>query len=372
MQQLNPAVVFGPDDEATHFRKLAESKVEELAAQAKVIEALRAKVTDLEKRVVCFQNVGPQLQFLTGLSREYWDILWNDLQPLSGNIISQKSAKKEAEGRLNCPGAGRKAVLSPEDELLMTLMRLRLGRLEEDLAFVFGVDTATVSRIFTKWINFLFLRLGDLPIWPPVATVQEHMPSFFKEAYPSTYAIIDATELKCETPSSLPLQSQLYSSYKSHTTKKGLVAIAPNGAFVFVSELYTGSISARELTKRSGFLKLASTLPAGTSLMADRGFDIQDMLAPYGVLLNIPPFRQSASSHLPQEDVIATQKIARVRIHVERAIAQVKRRFHILDRVIPLTLVGSINQIWSVCCMLANFAGPLTSEVGDDDESLAD
>ena len=57
---------------------------------------------------------------------------------------------------------------------------------------------------------------------------------------------------------------------------------------MFVSELFTGSISDREVTKRSGFLKLASTLQAETSLMVDRGFDFQDVLAPYGVLLNIP------------------------------------------------------------------------------------
>ena len=46
------------------------------------------------------------------------------------------------------------------------------------------------------------------------------------------FTIIDATELYCEVPASLSLQSQCYSSYKSHTTMKGLVGIAPNGAFL--------------------------------------------------------------------------------------------------------------------------------------------
>ena len=288
-QSQVPGVIFGPDDELTHYRKLAASRAEALAAKTRKIKRLQHKIMDLEKRIFRFQNVkdadgGEQLKFLTGLSREYWDVLWSDLQPSAENILSKRSAEKEAQGRLNCPGQGRPSVLTLEDELLMTLMRLRLGRMEQELAYVFGVDKSTVCRIFVKWINFMYLRLGDICLWPSAASVMASMPSCFREAYPSTFAILDATELKCETPSSLPLQSQLYSSYKSHTTKKGLVAIAPNGAFIFVSELYTGSISDRELTKKSGILKLIGTLPPGRlSVMADRGFDIQDLLAKYGV-----------------------------------------------------------------------------------------
>ena len=184
------------------------------------------------------------------------------------------------------------------------------------------------------------------------------MPAAFTEMYPNTFATIDATELKCETPSSLSLQSQLYSSYKSHTTLKGLVAIAPNGAFVFVTELFAGSISDRQLFQESGILDLLGDVPEGKCLMADRGFEIQDLLVKFNILLNIPPFLGS-QSHLSEKDVKTTQKIARLRIHVERAIGQVKSRFRVFQSSIPLTLVGSANQMWSVACLLTNFCGPL-------------
>ena len=42
-------------------------------------------------------------------------------------------------------------------------------------------------------------------------------------------------------------------------------------------------------------------------------------------------------------DVVRTQRIARVRIHVKRAIGQIKN-FAIFDGVLPLTLIGSANQ----------------------------
>ena len=110
--------------------------------------------------------------------------------------------------------------------------------MERDLAYEFEVDQSTVSRIFTKWIIFLHLRLGDLPLWPSWEGIELSMPDCFKQSYPTTFSIIDATELKSEMPSSLPLQSQLYSSYKSHTTTKGLVAIALNGCFTFQWTIY--------------------------------------------------------------------------------------------------------------------------------------
>ena len=246
----------------------------------------------------------------------------------------------------------------------MVLVRLRLGLLERDLAIRFCIGEATVSRTFVRWINYMYLRLGLLPVWPSSESVQNYMPVVLKEAYPTTFCIVDATEIICEVPASLSLQSQCYSSYKSHTTMKGLLAVAPNGAIIFISELFTGSISDRKLTIQSGLLEMLKTVPRGRSVMADNGFDIQDLLVKHGLLLNIPLFKGSAA--LQFSDVQKTQTIARVRIHMERVIGQVKRRYRILQSVIPLSTAGSINQIWSVCCMLTNFHKKIINEDHSD------
>ena len=58
-------------------------------------------------------------------------------------------------------------------------------------------------------------------------------------------------ELCTEIRSCLALQSQLYSSYKSRTTLKDLIGISPNGSIYFVSELWSGPISDRELVIKS-------------------------------------------------------------------------------------------------------------------------
>lgn len=66
------------------------------------------------------------------------------------------------------------------------------------------------------------------------------------------------------------------------------------------------------------------------------------------------------SDQMSAEDVIATQEIASLRIHVERAINKVKN-FLIFDGVIPLSQFGVINQMWCVCTMLCNMQDPIIS-----------
>ena len=182
------------------------------------------------------------------------------------------------------------------------------------------------------------------------------MPESFKKTYPSTRCIIDCTELFCQRPSSLSSQSHMYSQYKSHVTYKGLIGIAPSGAITFVSQLYEGSISDQEIVKRSGFLQQI-LWEKNDSVMADRGFKIEEDLKPLGVNLNIPSFLEGRDQ-LSEREVIESQAIASVRIHVERAIERVKR-FRQIRNEIPLTLHGSVNQIWTVACLLCNFMSPL-------------
>ena len=116
--------------------------------------------------------------------------------------------------------------------------------------------------------------------------------------------IIDCTEMRVQTPSSLMFHSEFYPSYKSATTFKGLVGITPSGAVSFISKLYRGSISDREIVKRCGILNL---LEDGDGVMAGKGFRIEDLITPLNCSLNIPPFL-SEKVQCSKEDVERTQK----------------------------------------------------------------
>ena len=100
----------------------------------------------------------------------------------------------------------------------------------------------------------MFLRFGTINIWPSRAEVDRLMSEDFKAKYPNTRVIIDCTEIRCQIPSSLLLNSDLFSNYKNNTTLKGLVGISPAGAVTFISQLYTGSISDKSIVEKYWFL----------------------------------------------------------------------------------------------------------------------
>jgi hypothetical protein len=94
-----------------------------------------------------------------------------------------------------------------------------------------------------------------------------------------------------------------------------LVGVTPAGAVSFVSALYAGSISDKQITIESGLLDL---LEAGDTVMADKGFLIQDLLSLRECSLVIPNFLSNKQQFTAAE-AEENKVIANVRVHVERA-----------------------------------------------------
>ena len=252
--------------------------------------------------------------------------------------------------------SGRKPKVTAINQLFLYLVWLQNGFTLQHLSWLFDIWIPAASRYIITWTNFLYFKLRNVPIWPTQEQVNEYMPKSFRWAYPSTRCIIDCTELYGQRPSSLSTQSTLYLHYKSHVTYKGLIGISPSRSVTFISQLFDGSISDTEIVSRSGFLK-PSLWNSQDSVMADQEFVIYDELKELGVVLNIPCFL-AGRDQLTAAEVKESQSIASVHIHVERAIQRVKK-FRVLRNEIPRSFHGSVNQIWTVCCMLCNFMTPL-------------
>ena len=85
------------------------------------------------------------------------------------------------------------------------------------------------------------------------------------------------TEFFCESPTDYGQQGNMYSSYKNHTTMKCLIAVNPNDAACFVSDLFEGSLSDVRIFEQCGILE---HINQGDVLLVDKGFTVQDLLLP--------------------------------------------------------------------------------------------
>ncbi len=287
-------------------------------------------------------------------SKERFHAFWEAVQP-SASMLGHwsKAQKKGQTPALTSPGPERRLQLL--DEFFLYCCRVAAGLKEKVLAEIFQVSVSTVYQIVITWANYLYLFLSTLPIWMSKQQVKSTMPLKFRQYSPEVRVIIHCTEVRCQSPSSVTLQSEDFSSYENTTTFKGLIGIAPCGVVTFVSSLYTGSISNRELTERCGVLDL---LEPGDGCMADERFSVEKMLADRGAKLIIPPFKTTAP--FSGGDALKTQSRARLGILAEGAIRRVKE-YHIWNDILPQTLSETVNQLWSNCCLMTNFQGPLDS-----------
>ena len=214
-------------------------------------------------------------------------------------------------------------------------------------------------QIFISWVSIMDFVFSPLLKWPSRSKINKYFPKSFRKHFPHTRAVIDCTEINIQRPRKPTPQSETYSTYKSHNTFKILLAVTPTGAFSFVSDLWGGNTSDRYLTEHSGFLDL---IESGDNIMADRGFNIQDLLLRRGATLTIPSFTRKCNygkgKRLNINEVKRSKLISKFRIHVERAIGRYKN-WDIINHTMPLNIQPVANKIMRILAFLCNMKGPM-------------
>ncbi|XP_061594927.1 uncharacterized protein LOC133458741 [Cololabis saira] len=240
------------------------------------------------------------------------------------------------------------------DQILMTLMKLKLNLILGDIAYRFNVSRAMASIVISHWIDVMGGQFKDMISWLPRDTIRATMPLSFQRNYPRTTCIIDCAETAMQRATNHDSRSDTFSQYKSRNTVKYLIAVAPNGLIMFISDAYAGRSSDKFITIDSGFLDY---LRAGDEVMADRGFTIRDLLDERRVSLNIPAITYRRHQ-LTNEETTRTRRVANVRIHVERAIQRLKV-YKILSQTVPISMAPKMDKILIICAGLVNLKSPL-------------
>ena len=295
------------------------------------------------------QHSDDDMMFFTGLPNyKTFNALFQSLIDAGGDGLSTENQEK-----LNRNHLGRKRKLRRVDEFLLVLMRLRLGLLLKDLEFRFKISASAVSKIFNRWISFMYECMQAILFLPDLKQLQMYIPECFKN-FSDTRIVLDCTEVFVQTPSSLENRSLTFSNYKSHDTFKALVGISMTGAVTFVSKLWPGSTSDVDITRNSGLFDI---LQEKDAVMVDKGFvHLRNDFKPRKIKLYCPPFK--TKEQFSKSEVEMTRRIASARIHVERKIEQIKN-FRILQGVLPLALSDIADEIFFVCSAMTNLLPPL-------------
>ena len=150
--------------------------------------------------------------------------------------------------------------ISFEDQIFITLMKMRQNYTQLHLAQLFHCSVATISDIVKTFTHVLHEILFDDLMTTILSREKNKIsaPSSFRQ-FESCRIVIDYTDIEVAAPGLMSQQNATYSSYRGMNSFKVIVGVAPNGVITYVRRLYPGSILDKTIVQQSGLLKVHLT-----------------------------------------------------------------------------------------------------------------
>jgi hypothetical protein len=233
---------------------------------------------------------------------------------------ANETKRLERPNRQRAIGGGRQKTLPFREQLLMTLIWLRLYLVLEALGYLFGVDKSSASR-YTNSLLPVLRQVGEATLgWPePPKRGQSKSLDKVRQEHPDLFAYVDATEQRIQRSSNYEQQKEDYSGKKKQQTRKTQLIVNETGLVRDLSRSTPGSKHDRNHFSGSG---AAAKIPKDITVGGDCGYQgIQDDLPEHSV---ITPFKKSKHHPLSDEQKLLNQEFARGRIIVENTLCQFK------------------------------------------------
>ena len=187
---------------------------------------------------------------LSGVTIDEFDELYQQTYPV---WYQQEQERLSRPNRQRAIGGGRKYELKFQEQLLMSLVWLRLYLNTEALGYFFGVDKSTVSRN-TRRVLAALRVVGEGALgWPePPQRGQGKNVAQALAEYPDLFALVDATEQAVQRSSDDQTQRQHYSGKKKRHTRKTQLIVNEHGEIRHLSASTPGSLHDLNHFRRSG------------------------------------------------------------------------------------------------------------------------
>lgn len=257
-------------------------------------------------------------QAMTGLRVGEFDQLLRDIEPRYQEAEHQR---RQRPNRLRAPGGGPHHKLSIRDQLLLTVIWLRLYPTYETLGFLFGVSDTIAGRVIQRLLPLLEASGRDTMRLPDPGKKHRRELQQLLAELPELYVLVDTFEQRVQRPRQRTEADGYYSGkQKMHTLKSQVVVDGRTRQIVDVAASVRGPTADITLLKAS---KLLERLPAGVGLCGDLAYVGLSQLHPQG--LGITPRRKPRGQPRPAEDVAFNRQVGRLRVPAEHSINRMRR-----------------------------------------------
>lgn len=255
---------------------------------------------------------------MTGLDVGEFDTLVVDILP---RYTRAELARHTRPTRKRAPGGGHPFTLDARDQLLLTVVWLRLYPLHEVLAYLFAISDSTVSRYLARMLPLLEASGRDTMRMPDPGKKRRRSLDALLADTPDLAVVIDTFEQRVQRPRERTDADTFFSGKKRQHTFKSQVAVdETNGRFVEVAESVAGPTADIKVLEDSGLL---TRLPNGVGGIGDLAYVGIDTLHPCS--LGAAPRRKPRGKARPAEDIAYNKAFSRRRIIVEHSIARLRR-----------------------------------------------
>ena len=270
------------------------------------------------------REVPAAFRAMTGLTSEEFEALARDVVPSIGAAVATEQDRRRGRPRRRAAGGGHPFTVSFREQLLLTVIWLRVYPTSPVLGFLFGVSHPTVLRTISRVLPILEQAGRDTMRLPDHGQrgrrSRRGLPELLA-AIPELAVIVDTFEQRVQRPRDRDDADRYYSGKKKqHTLKAQVATDRDTGKVVDVPDSVCGPTHDLALLKSSGLL---DRLAPDVGALGDLAYVGIAPLHPTG--LGFTPRRKPREQPRPPEAVAYNTAFAAERISVEHTIGRLRR-----------------------------------------------
>lgn len=251
---------------------------------------------------------------MTGLTVALFDDLVTDLLPACVQVQQQRLTRQD---RRRAIGGSRHDDLCGTNQVLLTVIWLRICPTNEVLTYLIGVSDSTVSRVMARMVPLREAAGKDTMRMPDPGRKRRRQLDDLLRDTPELVVVIDTFEQRVQRDKDRDVADTYDSGKKKPQPRKSQVAVdEETGQIVDVADSVVGPTAAISVLEQSGVL---NRLPDGVGGIGDLAYVGIDKRHPKGP--GAAPRRKPRGKDRPPEDVAYNWAFSRRRIVTDAALS---------------------------------------------------